>query len=876
MSSLRETVVCRIVCSIVWATALAAVAGAQPWRPVQGEIRGVVRTADGQPIDGAEVALSGPQSAQASTTPSGSFAFSGLAPGSYTVEVGARGRVSSWAEEIEVASAASPFLVFELAEGKETAVTVTFAPVLDGAPTGPVWRLTETASWALPSGGSALRLAGLLTLGPDPTAVLLDGGAPRLGGLLLETFPAEWLAGLSAPASTTSAAVAGTSVGEELVLETKTANDVWTGGAWLSHQSRSFEGRDRRQPEVGDDGQVVGVKLDRDRTAERFALSGTGRLGAGWSLGLAQLFGQRAASEQLDACTLCAPNPRVGSESETDLLSGALRHEGRLGLLARWTEAEETRTASTSASVQTAAGRGLLEEEQRGARLTLPGGRRTLLGLTLGDRRSSRALAGYFPGRSGIVVAAGEGGAPRRGAGSEEPISPGEELARSEDEALTLRWELLLGAHELRLGGGRSRSHVSDFSERLYTGLHWNVPPAIGVAPQGHALVVGESRSAALRLQDDSAWAEWRLRSARAAVLGGLRWQGGQLRQVAGPRTAELTTAELTTDAASSWLPRLAVAFDPRGMGQERLLFSVARVAAETESLVPWVFAAATESSVLGESLNESLHLFEGASPTVRVPARLSLERSTLWLGSAEHLLLPGLVVGATARYRVIDRGLRSRELAPGLWQLDDSNTGTRSVEGDGPCARGIASARLWATWRGERSELLLAADSWTRHGLRSADCLAARPAAVRHLGGDGRAEEQRIEILGSRRFGERWSLGTSLFWKTGRVTTLGTLDVIEQCDWLVLPQPLAAASRSAWRADVALHYRLPVADDGGLVLTAEVLNLFDGRGALGEQQTLSLSPDVDGAAGARDPRAGQAVSVQEPRAVRLRLGWRW
>ncbi|MEM9406957.1 MAG: carboxypeptidase-like regulatory domain-containing protein [Acidobacteriota bacterium] len=851
---LRAFVAC-VLLIVATGTALSA----QPWRPVTGEIRGLVRTPGGTAIEDAKVWLSGASSAEASTGEGGAFAFPGLAPGRYTVEVGAEGRVSSWAEEIDVSSAAAPFLVVELAEGKETSVTVTFAPVLDSSPTGPVWRLSREALVNLPSGGSARRLAGLLTLGPEPSTALLEGNGPGIGGRLLETYPAEWLAALSSPADASSAAVAGGSFGEELVLETQRAADAWTGGAWISHQSRTFEGRDRRRPEVSGDGELLGVRLDEDRTAERLALSGTGRLGRGWSLGLGQRFGQQAVRHQLDPCATCSANPVVGTETEADLVTGALRHEGRFALAFHWTEAEDSSAAMALDTI----GRSRDDEQQRGARFALPVGRRGLLGLTLGDRRSRASREGYFPGASGRSTAAGEGGTPRRGPGSEDLISPGEAAAFEAREDLTVRWQQQLGGAELRFGGGRSRADVADASSLQQTFLLWGVLPAVGGAPKGHSLTRVERRDAAARTADDSAWVEARLWSPRAVLLGGIRWQGGELRDAAGVST---------THFADAWLSRLAVAFDPRGEGQERFLFSVGRVAAGSESVVPFFSGAATDLSLLGRSL-EGRDLFAGSRPSFALPRRLSPERSTLWTGSAEHLLLPGLVVGATARYREVDRGLRvfARETA---WSVERSDAGLQGA--DGACARALASARLWATWKGGRSELFLAADSRSRHGLRTADCQAAQPALPRFRADEGRAEEQRVELLAYRQLRERWSLGTTLYWQSGAAAPLGALDVVREGEWLALPTERAVSSRSAWRADAALHYRIPTSDDGDVLLTIEALNLFDGRGALGEGQRLSLSPDVGGLAGARDPRAGQPVVLQSPRAVRFRVGWRW
>ncbi|MEM7517129.1 MAG: hypothetical protein AAF368_09435, partial [Planctomycetota bacterium] len=106
-------------------------------------------------------------------------------------------------------------------------------------------------------------------------------------------------------------------------------------------------------------------------------------------------------------------------------------------------------------------GRSRDDEQQRGARFALPVGRRGLLGLTLGDRRSRASREGYFPGASGRSTAAGEGGTPRRGPGSEDLISPGEAAAFEAREDLTVRWQQQLGGAELRFGGGRSRAALA-------------------------------------------------------------------------------------------------------------------------------------------------------------------------------------------------------------------------------------------------------------------------------------------------------------------------------------------------------------------------------------------------------------------------------
>ena len=875
----------------VWVAvcSFAGAAAAQPWRPMSGEIAGTLLAPDGAPLAGARVRLSGERNAEASSTLNGRFRFTSLSPGVYTVEVQSDGRVSSWAEEIAVDEGQILRLEFVLAEGKETSVTVSTAPILDSSPAGPVWRLNRGQLAPLPYGGGAhawVRLAALRT----ETAgrrVLIDGFAPSPSSFLAP----EWIEEVASYSGAAPAPSAGSVRGEEIVLLTHRPAKEWSGRAEIGHQSRDLEGRDRTLTTAVPSGPVQ-VLVDQDRTLDRGSLMVGGGVTQNFRLTLSHVSNKENERRRVGSCSDCEPHGGVLQRESRDLsrLSGHWMRarwqlQGSFSILDA-----EARTGGLGTSLTSGGSLGGDVNDQRRwlIRSELEMGRSLRGHVSLASRDSRRNLQGFWPGSSGRVFLAGVGGVPLRSAGGEDLVSSG-----SEDEAESPRSGLAfleasgpgLGSHRIRFGLASERSDHVRRERRTQDFVLWGVAPALGgqLASAGHVLVETTAIDLEGRTRTEALFVEDLLQVGRLSARGGVRLQRSDWRS----QRDSGTCADCRLDLSDELLPRLALAFDPRGLGQERLTLEVGRYAGGTAALVPLLGAASGAMNVRGlplsdaglAALDRSLNLFDGTSGGLKVAEEYDASRSIQASLGAEHLLLPGLMVSGSLTARRYERSPGVRTLADGTLGIGDR--GARSP--DFPCRRGETELRLRGGWRGSAGGLEAQADVVRAHGTRSADCLDAvgLPGLQRSssLGSNTSLGSNlsfgRLRMFGHKDLSERWTLAVAAQFLDRAGAELGWRQTIEGGQWLERASSLETSDSSTWNVDLAVRHRSPIsgADGLALVATLEVLNLFDARSVESSFNGLLLSPDVEGSVGAADPRAGLPFAFQEARAVRLGFG---
>ena len=893
----------RFALLVASATLFAAAATAQSWSSVRGTIEGVVRSETGAPIVGAVVRLSGMRQGETRSGAAGWFAFRHLDPGVYTVAVEAEDRVSSWVEDMELLPAQVLRVVVDPAPGKPTAVTVTAAPVLDVAASGPVARSDSKQLRELPRAPEGAR-ADL----PESRVLAgeLSTGRPEGLASIGVDAPPEWTASAMSRSGGLSTALAGTSRGREIVLLTEASEEAWRGRVGLEHTSRSLEGRDRGRLEALSESDSVQLRGDQDRSSER----GTLFVGGGVRGRVAMSAGVLATSRDLEtssgACAGCAPSPRFEEVDDLD------QQRARLAWRARTTTADVTLEAarwrrSTFADpfsrwAQLAVGGGLLDHDRLALRHGTFSRRASLeLEVSRGDRLDTQQ--GFLPGLSGFSFAAGVGGEPTRGAGSEEPSSRGSLRSRTEPDRLLLVAERDLGRgarHRLRAGAGALATE-HEYAARLETSaVLWGMPSAGSSGGLGHLLVHRSEGAVSAEARGRTAFVEDGISLARWTVRAGLRAQRGDLRAIEASPAARLCDA-CTIRLRDEVLPRLALAFDPRGLGQERLTLTVGRYSEAADGLLPVVSSFAGPNGVtayplqdaawprLLESPPQRAALLEGDRGSLSVPPKVVAARSLVTTLAGEHLLLPGLIVGLTLEQRLFERSPGARLDGDG-WVLADLGHRPRS----GVCGSSDTEMRAYAGWRGGRSSLHAALEWLATHGTRSAACTVDRPgqSSLRGTapfapavlpGSRGTAHPGEgslgLRLFGHRQFAQRWTVGGRLGLVDLEGPRVGLEERLQEGVWTLRPVPLEADDTSLVDLDLALRYRASLgaldASVTSLHVSLELINALDRRGGTAYFDRVLLSPSAV-ASGPADPRAGRPATVQPARAVRLGLGVSW
>ncbi len=825
----------------------------QVWRATRGEIRGVVSDVDGARLGAVAVRLSGSRHRAAATSDAGTFAFRALPPGTYSLEVSAEGRVSSWAEDLELAPGQEVRVRFELAEGRPTSVTVTSAPVLEAGPAAPVLR----------RGAEELERLPLEALGLGSPEGLLE---PPGAGL------PDAASGLVAGATHASAASAGTSRGSVVALEPRRATAGWTGRARGQHASRTLQGRDRATVVAASADASDRPGVDTDGASQRLAFVAGGPVVGPLHLALIRLETSDLLDTQLEPCAGCGANPRIQSENEREDLRFELALDG-----AR----HQARVVVDDATSEGIAGEAGLPSADDGRILNdVDGLFLHADGLTRGwgfslagrRRRGSASTGGFFPGRSADSVLLGAGGDPVRGAGNEIVRSPGTSFEwREVREALgwveAPPWSS--GATELVLRGGASRRE-SDVVEGA------ELERAVQLFRVG-LLQRTESGGLEAEHERDALFLESSVRGATWTTQLGLRWQREELqarspflRAAAGSRCSG---CDVRFD--ERLLGRVGIAFDPRGLAQDRLQLHAGRFSGASSTLAGLPQLARRADVVLAPT---------GGMPgrALREPARVptSLAPPT-WLQfglGAEHMLLPGLTASAHLTRRHWEDSVGASLLADGSWEW--GALGRRSSRG--ACARASTDARVAARWRGSRGGVEAAA-LWERdHGLASAACRAAQPVTVWAHQEELARGATRLRVTGDRALTERWSIGGVFEIADFEGARRATVETASPGGWRFDVVPFEGPSRSRIDLDVALHYRRPLGGASAegrtphLTASIEITNALDRRAPTVPLRTARLVPEGLPAGGVGDPRLGASLAQQAPRAVRLGVGLRF